>query len=165
MPDGVYDGSKCSPAKRQAIKEQVLAGEPVQAIARDVHASEHTVMLIRDQELPDWRKIQSNGLGRFSANVIQSLLAMTPEQLAATGLSERCVALGIAMDKKALLDGEPTSIVEHKHTIDLGSLGLSLPQEIAVVDLNADTTHTVEPSTSPESTHLLSNSAGTEQNT
>lgn len=138
MPNGVYNGSQCSQSKRKAIVDGVKAGVPINKLARDVHASEHTVSIVRDQELPDWRKVQSRNLERFSSNVIQSLLAMTPEQLQATGLSERCVALGIAMDKKALLDGEPSQIVEHRHSVDVQTLrsSLSLHDEIDVTPSN-----------------------------
>jgi hypothetical protein len=157
-----FTGEHCSPEKRKAIVEGIKSHTSIQELAKQTKSSPHTVMVVRDQELPDWRKVQSKNLERFSGNVIQSLLAMTPEQLNETGLSERCVALGIVMDKKAMLDGEPTAIVEHRHTVDVHALRDSLDSH-DVIDVTpvqtlnhgytvaTDTTHTAESTVNPES--------------
>lgn len=145
MPDGVYNGSQCSPAKRKAIVEGVLNHEPVNAIAERVHASTGTVAVVRDQELPEWRKHQCSNFKQYASNVTRSLLDMTPADLAKASLYERTVSLGIVIDKILTLEGEPTQIVEHRHTIDMSGM---LPPEIVVSEHNPDTTKAI---TGPDS--------------
>lgn len=138
MPDGVhgnYTGANCSPAKRKAIKEGILSCQPVQAIAKAVHATTQTVMVVRDQEVPDWRKEQSSNLKELARDMVHHFRTADLDTIPWT---VKPVMYGIIMDKIANLDGEPSQIVEHRHSVDVQTLrsSLSLHEEIDVTPSN-----------------------------
>lgn len=134
-----YTGANCPPEKRTAIVQAVLDNKPISQIVSETHSSPATVQVVRDQELPNWKQEQSNGLKSYVRNLTSSLLKMTPEQLSEYSISERSVSLGIVIDKIAQLDGEPSHIVEHRHSVDTSSLRTSLEviEEIAVAPLSS----------------------------
>lgn len=132
----LHTGAKCPPEKRQAIMEHLNSGTGILTTASLVHASPNTVAAVRDQQ-PEWRQEQSSNLKQFTRMITRDMLTMSPEELRLVPLKDKAITLGVVMDKIALLDGEPTSIVEHRHSVDLSTLTDSLaPTEIVVHDLN-----------------------------
>lgn len=139
-----FTGANCSPEKRKAIIDLVKAGTPTTQVAKLTHSAPATVEVVRNKELPEWRTEQSGKLKRYVHNITQSLVEMTPEELLKVSVYERTVSLGIVLDKIALLDGEPSLIVEHRHTVDLGTLAIDSTEEINVTPVQIGSTLAAE---------------------
>jgi len=99
-----------------AILAAVVAGVPREHIAALAKVSTHTIAGIveraeRSGEIATWKERMSRLLARATETMAATLVeAVEQKKLAPAALP---VALGIATDKKLLLDGEATSRVEH----------------------------------------------------
>ena len=107
---GNYTGERLSVRKGQAIINALARGEPVERIARQFHASKHTVMSVREREWHDIAqrkqliiasaaRLAANGFDRLNAemdagNIKGSLLVPVT---------------GMAIDKVIALSGDATA--------------------------------------------------------
>lgn len=126
-----HTGEQIAPEKRQAILESIKAGTGILATAAMVHASPNTVQAVRDSD-PSWKQDQSETLKRFTRMITTDMVNMTPEQLAQVPLQQKAITLGVVIDKILLLDGEPTSIHEIRHSADVSSLTSVLTQHVEI---------------------------------
>lgn len=100
----------------EAVLAAVVAGVPREHIARLANISTHTIAGIVERaeksgEIAGWKERMSRLLARATETMAANLVeAVEKKQIAPAALP---VALGIATDKKLLLDGEATSRVEH----------------------------------------------------
>ncbi|MBM3729121.1 MAG: hypothetical protein FJW40_27320 [Acidobacteria bacterium] len=99
-----------------AVLSAVVAGVPREHIAALAKISTHTIAGIVDRaersgEIAGWKERMSRLLARATETMAATLVeAVEQKKLAPAALP---VSLGIAVDKKLLLDGEATSRVEH----------------------------------------------------
>jgi len=133
-----HNASLCPPEKRKAILEHLKSGTGILATASITNSSPNTVQAVRDQS-SEWRQEQSATLKRFTRMLTHSMVNMSQEELAAIPLQQRSISLGVVIDKIQMLDGEPTQIIEHKHSLDLTSLksSLGVTDEIVVTPLES----------------------------
>lgn len=96
-----------------AIVRCLAEGIGIRATARAYGCSTHTVQAIRDRErlaIASEKKELSATLGHFARMAGERLV----EELDRIPIGQLPVAMGIAVDKKAALDGEASAIVEHR---------------------------------------------------
>jgi hypothetical protein len=101
--------------KVKAICGALAEGHGILRVAKAFGVSAHTVMGIRDRH-PELIAIEEKQLTRQFGKI----LAVSAERLldglvsGAIAPAQIPVGMGIVFDKKALLDGKPTSIVQHQ---------------------------------------------------
>ena len=98
-----------------AIVRCLAEGVGIRATARAFGASTGTIQAIRDREglaIGTEKKELSTKLGHFARMASERLI----EELDEIPIGQLPVAMGIALDKKAALDGEASAIVEHRST-------------------------------------------------
>ena len=89
-PRGKYTGERLSARKTQGIINALARGEPVKRIARQLHASKHTVMSVRERE---WHDIAQR----------KQLIAASAARLAANGFDRLNAEMDAGNIKGALL--------------------------------------------------------------
>jgi len=141
-----FTGANCSPEKRKAIVDGIKSGMPIALIAQETHSAPATVQVVRDQELTDWRKESSNGLKKLARSMVHHFNA---SDLNTIPWSVKPVMLGIVMDKISQLDGEPTAIVEHRHSIDVSGLKSQL-QTLPEITVEAEVSQALVAQALPE---------------
>lgn len=101
----------------QAMLERLVAGASQREIARVYGVSRNTVAAIVQRaeangQLEPYKQRVSKRLGKLiEAGVERFAEAIEQDEVSPSQLP---VSLGILMDKKVVLDGEPTSVVEHR---------------------------------------------------
>lgn len=96
-----------------SIVRCLAEGIGIRATARAFGCSTHTVQAIRDREglaIATEKKELSTTLGHFARMASERLV----DELDRIPIAQLPVAMGIAIDKKAALDGEASAIVEHR---------------------------------------------------
>ena len=125
----------------EAVLAAVVAGVPREHIARLANISTHTIAGIveraeRSGEIAGWKERMSRLLARATETMAANLVeAVERKQIAPAALP---VALGIATDKKLLLDGEATSRVEHVERVRPEDV-LAGIKRISAVEIEAET--------------------------
>lgn len=104
-------------AKRDAIVRALAEGHGLLRIARAFGVSHHTVRALRDSR-PDLVAIEKKQLSAQIGAVVKMSLDSMVERLEKGTWKPGSVDLGILLDKKALLDGEASLIVEHRHVLE-----------------------------------------------
>lgn len=131
-----------------AVLAAVVAGVPREHIARLAKISTHTIAGIveraeRSGEIAGWKERMSRLLARATETMAANLVeAVEKKSIPAASLP---VALGIATDKKLLLDGEATSRVEHVERVRPEDIAerirraqvIDLPAAVAIEDKKA----------------------------
>lgn len=112
---GRYTGERIArdQARYRGIVRCLSEGLGIRQTARAFHVSTHTVQAIRDREglaIATEKKELSHLMGRFVRLSVERLI----EELDAIPIGQLSVSVGIIQDKKALLDGDPTSIIDHR---------------------------------------------------
>jgi hypothetical protein len=111
-------------ALRDAIVRALAEGHGLRRIAGVFGVSHHLVSALRDSR-PDLvateKKAMSNQLGRIAKLTADSL----QERLEAGTWKPGSVDLAIILDKKAMLDGDPGLIVEHRHSVEVSAGGFA----------------------------------------
>lgn len=109
-------------AVRDAVVRLLAEGVGILRIARlmrqqGVPIGEHSILALRDRR-PDLvameKKQLSTQLGRISKLMADSL----EDRLVAGTLKPGSVDLAVIMDKKAMLDGDASLVIEHRHVIE-----------------------------------------------
>jgi hypothetical protein len=125
MPQGVYDATKITPAKRESIATELAKGNGQLKTAALTHSSVHTVRVIADQEQDTIRARKASiaedlleFAARGSRKLRDSVDTMAPESLS--------IPVAVAIDKALLLMGEATSKVEVTHKLDVSALSTRL---------------------------------------
>lgn len=138
--------------KVKLIEDQIKKGAPLTRIAADTHSSNSTVRTIRDRLLerePSLFKAHMSGalqrLANKAASTIERGLDNMEEQDIKLGqLTGLSVALGILIDKQALLNGDsPTTVVEHRLTIDTAAVNELISKSRRSDDQIIDVTHSM----------------------
>jgi len=123
-----------------AILAAVVAGVPREHIAALAKVSTHTIAGIveraeRSGEIAGWKQRLSMMLARATETMAANLVeAVEKKSIPAASLP---VALGIATDKKLLLDGEPTSRMEHVERVRPEDI-IQLIKRAKVVEIEAN---------------------------
>jgi len=105
-------------AKREAICRAIAEGHGLLRIAKAFGVSHHLVSALRDAR-PDLVAIEKKQLSGQIGRILK-LGADRFEEALAGGLvpvGQIPVAFGIFSDKKAALDGDPSLVIEHRHTV------------------------------------------------
>ncbi|MCF7762783.1 MAG: hypothetical protein K9N62_03835 [Verrucomicrobia bacterium] len=100
-------------ARYDAIIRALGEGMGIRHIARAFRISTHTVQAIRDREglaIATQKKEVASLMGRFIRTGVERLC----DELDTIPIGQLSVSIGIISDKKALLEGDPTEIVEHR---------------------------------------------------
>jgi hypothetical protein len=122
---GKYSGEQLEGrlAVRDAVVKLLAEGVGIRRIARKmreagVQIGEHSIFALRDRR-PDLvateKKLLSQQLGRIGKLMADNM----EERLINNTWSPSSVDLGILLDKRAMLDGEASMIIEHRLTIDV----------------------------------------------
>jgi hypothetical protein len=100
------------PQRYQAAVEALVAGEPTRSIGKRLRLSLSTLQdILRREEIPAWRVRLSKRLGDFITAGSERLAA----EVKNIPIGQLPVAVGIAMTKKAELDGDQQpAIVQHQ---------------------------------------------------
>ena len=147
-----FKATQVSPEKVKLIEDQIKKGAPLTRIAADTHSSNSTVRTIRDRLLerePSLFKAHMSGalqrLANKAASTIERGLDNMEEQDIKLGqLTGLSVALGILIDKQALLNGDsPTTVVEHRLTIDTAAVNELISKSRRSDDQIIDVTHSM----------------------
>jgi hypothetical protein len=142
---GLYSGKiiEKNRAKVRAICQALAEGIGVNRIAKAFGVNIRTVMGIRDRHpelIAAEEKLLSQQIGRvLKVGVDRYLEALLDGAIPAAQIP---VGMGILFDKKALLDGKPTAIVEHRQadlTVErLNELIEQLPGAVVELEASAD---------------------------
>lgn len=120
--------------KVRAIVAALADGHGIIRTARAFGVSEHTVIGIRERN-PDLIAIEKKNLSRLLGRVVAVGWERYLEALVAGEISPRDlpVGLGIAGDKKALIDGEVTSRIEVREVVSVEAVleGLAVLRQSA----------------------------------
>lgn len=103
-----YSGTQLTPAKAANIRQRLLSGQSVRSIAKQLHCSPSTIFALRNREsqsLGSWRSNASSKLGEFIC-VATERLADEVDNISPAQLP---LAIGIAIDKKLILDGDTSA--------------------------------------------------------
>jgi len=143
-----FKATHVDPEKVKLIEDLIKKGAPLTRIAADTHSSNSTVRTIRDRLLerePTLFKAHMSGALQRLANKAASTIErgldnMEDQDIKLGQLTGLSVALGILIDKQALLNGDvPTTVVEHRLTIDTAAvnelLANSKRSEADVIDV------------------------------
>ena len=126
-----FSGNQLDPEKRKLIEDLIKKGTSLTRIAVDTHSSNSTVRIIRDQLLerePGLFKAHMSGALQRIANkaahtIERGLDSLENQEIKAGQLTGLSVALGILLDKQAIMNGDvPTTVVEHRLTIDTAAV-------------------------------------------
>jgi len=126
-----YKATQLDPDKVKLIEDLIKKGAPLTRIAVDTHSSNSTVRTIRDRLLerePALFKAHMSGALQRLANkaaytIERGLDNMEEQEIKPAQLTGLSVALGILLDKQAILNGDvPTTVVEHRLTIDTAAV-------------------------------------------
>jgi len=100
------------PQRYQTAVEALIAGEPTRSICKRLRLSLSSLQeILRREEIPAWRVRLSKRLGEFIAAGAERLAA----EVKSIPIGQLPVAVGIAMTKKAELDGDqPPAVVRHE---------------------------------------------------
>lgn len=104
-------------AKRDAVIRALAEGVGIIRIARAFGLSEHTVMALRDRR-PDLVAMEKKQLSGQIGRILKLSAERYEEGLLAgkVAAAQIPVGFGIFADKKAMLDGEASLVIEHRHT-------------------------------------------------
>jgi len=110
-------------AKRDAICRALAEGHGLLRIARAFGVSHHLVSALRDAR-PDLVAIEKKQLSGQIGRILKMSADRYEEALAAGAVpvGQIPVSFGIFSDKKASLDGDPSLVIEHRHTVQGGSV-------------------------------------------
>ena len=110
-------------AKREAICRALAEGHGLLRIARAFGVSHHLVSALRDAR-PDLVAIEKKQLSGQIGRILKMSADRYEEALAAGAVpvGQIPVSFGIFSDKKASLDGDPSLVIEHRHTLQGGSV-------------------------------------------
>ena len=126
-----YKATQVSPEKIKAIEDLIKKGMALHAIARETHSSTNTITVIRDRlierEPALFKTHMSSTLQRLAnktaSTIERGIDSLEHQDIKAAQLTGLSVALGIILDKAALLNGDvPTTVVEHRLTIDTAAV-------------------------------------------
>ena len=116
-----------APEKRKAIEDMLRRGVPVSRIAVETSSGNGTVALVREELIerePElFKRSMSTTLQRIAhkaaTTIERSIDNMMEEGVKPNQVPGLSVALGILIDKQAVLAGEPAvSVVEHRVKVD-----------------------------------------------
>lgn len=116
-----------APEKRKAIEDMLRKGTGIVRTARETSSGAATVALIRDQLIerePELFKRHMLGTlqhlaNKTAATIERGLEQLEQQDIKAGQIPGLSVALGIILDKQAILAGEPAvSVVEHRVKVD-----------------------------------------------
>lgn len=112
---GTYDGSRLPEAAKVAISALLtLPGVKVETIAKELGTSWETVAAIRQQCSGTIREFKA-GLSAQLRTLID--LALPAMQAKAKEGKYDPVQIAILIDKILILEGEASSVIEHRHTV------------------------------------------------
>ena len=101
-----FTGKRISPKQHRAILNALVLGEEsIVSIARRLHCSPSTIMAIREREadkIGSWKSLTSRKLGQFITMATERMA----DEVESFSVAQLPVAVGILIDKKAILDGE-----------------------------------------------------------
>ena len=126
-----YKATQVDPEKVKLIEDLIKKGAPLTRIAADTHSSNSTVRTIRDRLLERepslFKSHMAASLQRLAnktaSTIERGIDEMEHQEIKPTQLVGLSVALGIILDKAALLNGDvPTTVVEHRLTIDTAAV-------------------------------------------
>lgn len=126
-----FKATQVDPEKIKAIETLIKKGMGLHAIAREVHSSTSTIAVIRDRlierEPTLFKSHMAASLQRLAnktaSTIERGIDEMEHQEIKPTQLVGLSVALGIILDKAALLNGDvPTTVVEHRLTIDTAAV-------------------------------------------
>lgn len=147
-----YKATQVDPEKVKLIEDQIKKGAPLTRIAADTHSSNSTVRTIRDRLLerePSLFKSHMSGALQRIANkaaytIERGLDNMEEQDIKPGQLTGLSVALGILLDKQAILNGDvPTTVVEHRLTIDTAAVNELIANSKCSDDDVIDVTHSM----------------------
>lgn len=130
-------GTKTPPkeVRNQAVIEALaMPGATVRQVAKDFDLSETRVRQIRDSAAEKIQKLRATD-NRLIVEKLEDLIdriqdSMTDEDIRKAPLSQRMIAMGIAVDKRQLLKGEATTIVGRERTAKINELLPAFMQEM-----------------------------------
>ena len=110
-------------AKREAICRALAEGHGLLRIAKAFGVSHHLVSALRDAR-PDLVAIEKKQLSGQIGRILKMTADRYEEALAAGAVpvGQIPVAFGIFSDKKSAIDGDPSLVIEHRHTIAGGTV-------------------------------------------
>ena len=147
-----YKATQIDPEKVKLIEDLIKKGAPLTRIAVDTRSSHSTVRTIRDRLLerePSLFKSHMSGALQRIANkaahtIERGLDSLENEEIKPGQLTGLSVALGILLDKQAILNGDvPTTVVEHRLTIDTAAVNELIANSRSSNNDVIDVTHSV----------------------
>ena len=147
-----FKTTQVAPEKIAAIESLIKKGMGLHAIARETHSSTNTIAVIRDRlierEPTLFKAHMSASLQRLAnktaTTIERGIDEMENQEIKPTQLVGLSVALGIILDKAALLNGDsPTTVVEHRLTIDTAAVNELIAKSRRSDDQIIDVTHSM----------------------
>jgi hypothetical protein len=123
-PSSDHNASRVSDERKEAVRELLRAGRPIDEIAKLQRMSPNNVMAIK-RSMPE-----ATGLNdEFKAATVRNLKSFVQQasqklvdELDNLHVSQIPIAMGIAIDKIQALQDQPQAVVEHRFSIDHASL-------------------------------------------
>lgn len=103
---------------RDLIVRALVEGHGLRRIATAFSVSHHLVSALRDSR-PDLVATEKKAMSQQLARIAKMTADSIQERLEAGTWKPGSVDLAIILDKKAMLDGDPGLIVEHRHAVEV----------------------------------------------